>query len=255
MGLIIGVVGASGGLGASTLTTALAVRGPAVVDGCSSAVALDLDIRGGLDTTACIEHLPGTRWDDLVEAMASGAGTDSVRLSELPAEAGVAVLSGPVGQPLPRELVTEALEALGAAADVVAVDCGPRPPAHVLARLDLLVVLVGMTTRHLHDAMSLSRACSLSRTQPVLVSRGPRRRRAGSSLARQVGLPFLAHLSDDPTVQRQAHEGLAPGVLRSAVDAVADEALTMAQSRWLATLVHRLGPEHSKQPEEMSWTA
>ena len=252
MGLLIGVVGASGGLGASTLTAALAARGPTVVDDCATAVAVDLDIRGGLDTTMCVEHVPGTRWDTLMEALAIGTGPDTVRVSDLPAEAGTAVLSGAVGQPLPSDLVIETLDTLASAADLVSIDCGPRPPGHVLSRLDLLVVLVGMTTRHLHDAMALSQTCALSRTTPVLVSRGPKNSRPGSALARQLDLPLLGHLGDDPGVQRQARESLAPGVMRSVVDAVADEALVMAQSRWLATLVHRLAPERSSG---LSWTA
>lgn len=252
MGLIIGVTGASGGLGASTCTAALASRAPVVLEDCATAVAVDLDVRGGLDTTVCIEHLPGTRWNDLVDAHATGSGLDPVRFTDLPAESGVAVLSGAVDQPLPTELVTETLDTLSAAAGLVSVDCGPRPPAQVLSRLDLLVVLVGTTTRHLHDAMALSRSSALSRTQPVLVSRGPRKDRSGPGLARQLGLPFLAHLGDDPAVAQQAREGLAPGVLRSTVDGIADEALAMAQSRWLAVLIHQLDAD---QATEMPWTA
>jgi len=58
----VGVVGASGGLGVSTLAVALASRaGPSLgvtvcVDTAGSAGA-----RGGLDVTACLEHLPGLR--------------------------------------------------------------------------------------------------------------------------------------------------------------------------------------------------
>lgn len=252
MGFTIGVVGASGGLGASTLTAALAFRGAAVLDDCTSAVAVDLDPRGGLDTTLCLEHVPGTRWEDLLDDGAGLVGPTSLRVSDLPGEDGVAVLSGGDGRPPPAEIVLEALDLLGPLVDLVAVDCGPRPPAHILSRLDLLVVLAAGTARGLHDAVALSRACALSRTMPVLVSRGAPRDRSGPSLARRLGLPFLAHLGDDTRVPRQSGEGLAPGVVRSAVDGVADEALALAQSRWLATLVHRLGAEEST---ELSWTA
>ena len=60
---VTAVVGASGGLGASTLALAvgrrLAATGP-------PSVVVDLDLlRGGLEVTAGIEHLPGRRWDDL----------------------------------------------------------------------------------------------------------------------------------------------------------------------------------------------
>ena len=61
--VVVGVLGASGGLGASTLAVALAVRAGGRY---GVAVAVDGDpARGGLDVTACLEHEAGLRWADL----------------------------------------------------------------------------------------------------------------------------------------------------------------------------------------------
>ena len=48
------------------------------------------------------------------------------------------------------------------------------------------------------------------------------------------------HLVDDTRVIRQAERGLAPGTHRSAVDAVADELLTIADGAWLGALLQRV---------------
>ncbi|HET6693564.1 MAG TPA: hypothetical protein VFG97_04630, partial [Pedococcus sp.] len=55
---VLGVCGSAGGLGASTLTVALALT--AVREGWKPVVAVDGSLGGGgLDVTAGAEHLPG----------------------------------------------------------------------------------------------------------------------------------------------------------------------------------------------------
>jgi MinD-like ATPase involved in chromosome partitioning or flagellar assembly len=241
MGLTIGVLGASGGVGASTLTAALAVRAHAVIDGCDASVAVDLDVRGGLDTTMCLEHLEGLRWPDLeLRDWLDGTPSREPAAGDLPGESGLHVLAG-TGERLPDPmLVLETVDALGFSADLLAVDCGPRPDDALLSRLDLLVVVARLSAKGAADAAALSRVCPLARTRTVLVTRGPAGDRSGSASARELGVPLLAHLADDPRVPRQAAEGLPPGAVRSGVDGVADEALVMAQSTWLHTMIGRL---------------
>src|SRR6478736_5169155 len=97
---VTAVVGASGGLGASTLALAvgrrLAATGP-------PSVVVDLDLlRGGLEVTAGVEHLPGRRWDDLRHAL--GRVPPEALLPLLPAEEGCAVLSARGGpRPAPGQ--------------------------------------------------------------------------------------------------------------------------------------------------------
>jgi hypothetical protein len=241
MGFTIGVLGASGGVGASTLTAALVVRAHTVIDRCRASIAVDLDLRGGLDTVLCIEHLDGLRWPDIElrgwDAASMGRG---VTISDLPGDSQVHVLAG-TGEPvLDWPLVAETLDALTPEADLVALDCGPRPHPSLLSRLDLLVVISRLTAKGAADVAALARATPLARARTVLVTRGAARDRTGPDLARDLDIPFVAHLGDDPVVVRQAAEGLPPGTVRSRVDSVADEVLAGVERVWLAALVGRL---------------
>lgn len=254
MGFVIGVVGASGGVGASTLTAALAVRARTVLGDERDVLAIDLDVRGGLDVTLCMEHIEGQRWTDSSEGRWSEHDLarppwlllgEQVRLSELPREDGVALLAAPPGWDPARNWhsVVATLDDLAQQTSLVVIDCGARPPTALLSRLDLLVIVFGLSPKGLGDLRALQQAGALERTQPLLVSRGAKGyRSSGPMSARQVGLPFLAHLAEDPRVPRHASEGIAPGRLRSAVDAVADEVLAMADASWVHTLMSQSIP-------------
>ena len=151
--LLTAVVGASGGLGASTLALAvgrrLAATGP-------PAVVVDLDLlRGGLEVTAGVEHLPGRRWDDLRHVR--GRVPPDALVSVLPGEEGCAVLSARGGAPpgVPedggarrRRLPGRGLGPGGARPAARPVRC-----SRVCCPAGALVVLVvGLRTRALADA-------------------------------------------------------------------------------------------------------
>jgi hypothetical protein len=242
MGLTIGVSAASGGLGASTLVAALAMRAGSLLDGCATSVGVDLDPRGGLETTMCLEHLEGARWED-VEAVDWGRSdlAHPVHVEDLPGAERVHVLGGSGAGPLEWSLVGEVLAALAATVDLVVVDCGHRPPAAVLSRLDLIVVLARTTARGVADLVVL-RDRGLARTNPLLVTRASRRDRHGPALAREVRLPFLAHLPDDSAVLRHERDGIPPGALPSAVGAVADEVLTVVRTAPLSARFRQVAP-------------
>ncbi|HHU10801.1 MAG TPA: hypothetical protein GXZ60_12435 [Intrasporangiaceae bacterium] len=240
MGFTIGVVGASGGVGASTLTAALVTRAQTILDSCGATVAVDLDSRGGLDTTLCLEHLDGLRWPDLEVLTWGSEPAEDLLLAQLPAADGVHVLAGR-GEENPQwSLVADTLDALGPQSDLIALDCGARPPVPLLSRLDVLVILTRTTVKGLADLRALEAACPLGRTHAVLVSRGPRGVGNSAAAARISRLPSAMHLVDDARVVRQAERGLPPGTDRSALDAVADELLTMADTTWLNALISRV---------------
>src|SRR5450759_5675681 len=86
---IIGVAGGSGGVGASVLTAAIAVR--AALAGLRP-VCLDGDrLGGGLDVTLGIEQEPGVRWPDLAGVRGRVDGSELLR--RLPSVDDVSVLS------------------------------------------------------------------------------------------------------------------------------------------------------------------
>src|SRR6478736_3142038 len=221
---VTAVVGASGGLGASTLALAvgrrLAATGP-------PSVVVDLDLlRGGLEVTAGVEHLPGRRWDDLRHAR--GRVPPEALLPLLPAEEGCAVLSARGGAPpgVPEVAARDVVAALAHGPARVVLDLPLASPVlpHVLAGGALVVLLVGLRTRALADAdAAVSRLLDGPEAPEVppdlrLVTRGGR---AGTD-AVDHGVAHLHHLADDPHVSRDAERGLFPGTGRDGIRRCAD---------------------------------
>ncbi|MDQ2755365.1 MAG: hypothetical protein M3Y71_02190 [Actinomycetota bacterium] len=122
-GVLVAVTGASGGLGASVVTVALAVR---AVSAGLSACAVDLDpFGGGLDVVLGLEQTAGTRWGDL--AALDGEADGEAVLCTLPRADGVRVLSHDHdGEGAPPPVVHAVVSALVAACDLVVLDL-PRP--------------------------------------------------------------------------------------------------------------------------------
>ncbi len=226
---VTAVVGASGGLGASTLALAvgrrLAATGPA-------SVVVDLDLlRGGLEVTAGIEHLPGRRWDDLRHIRGRVPPEELLRL--LPAEDGCCVLSARGGAPpeVPEAAVRDVVRALAAGPARVVLDLPLASPVlpEVLSAGALVVVLVGLRARALADGdATVSHLLDGPGAPGVppdvrLVTRGGR---AGAEVVDEVvahlGIAHLHHLADDPHVSRDAERGLFPGTGRDAVRRCAD---------------------------------
>lgn len=226
---VIVVVGASGGLGASTLALAvgrrLATTGPA-------SVVVDLDLcRGGLEVTAGIEHLPGRRWDDLSQVR--GRLPPEALPAGLPQEDGVHVLSarGGASSVVSDEAVEAVLIALAAGPTRLVVDLplwSPALPA-VLALSPLVVVLTGLRTRALADAdAAVAHLVDRAEAPSVpldlrLVTRG---RRVPTEVLDDViahlGVAHLHHLGDDPHVPRDTERGIFPGIGRDEVRRCAD---------------------------------
>jgi hypothetical protein len=219
---VIGVVGASGGLGASTLAVALAVRaGPLVgvsacVDGRPRA--------GGVDVTACVEHLPGLRWGDLADLRGQVDGAALLRA--LPGEGSLRVLAARGAPPRP-ETVRAAVEGLATVAGLVVLDTGAD--AELLDLCTAVVVLAGVSARRLADAGVLVQGGVLP-GDALLVLRGARREPvAPEDVAVHLDLPLAGVLRDDPRVRADEERARLPGSrARGAVESVADRLLALA---------------------------
>ena len=202
---VMGVIGASGGLGVSTLAVALAVRaGPHV----GATVAVDGEHLGGaLDVTACLEHLPGLRWPDL--AAAAGSLDGAALLQALPAEGATRVLAGSSGA-LGEEVVRASLAGLARVCGVVVVDLGRS-----LWLADLctdLVVVAGTSARHLADATGLaSRVHELDRPAVLCLRTSRGDPVSPEEVSVHLDLPLGGSLPDDPRVGVDADRGRAPG--------------------------------------------
>ncbi|MEO3937782.1 hypothetical protein V3N99_13640 [Dermatophilaceae bacterium Soc4.6] len=212
-GALLAVTGASGGLGASVVTAALAVRAVAVGRG---TVAVDLDpLGGGLDIVLGLEQTPGTRWSDL--GALDGEADGEAVLPTLPRADGVRVLSyGRHGEPVPPQVVGALLRALVAVCDLVVLDLpradrmpGGAPP------LDLHLVLAGTS---LTQVAALSAVLGmLSRpdgTGVLLRARSASDPEAGALVPvvqAQLGAPVWGIVPDDRSVPADLTHGFAPG--------------------------------------------
>jgi hypothetical protein len=229
---VIAVVGASGGLGASTLSLAvgrrLAATGP-------PALVVDLDIGGGgLDVTAGIEHLPGRRWPALTDVR--GHVDAGMLAASLPGEDGCRVLSagGPAHEvPSPRAVVDVLASVVGLGRVVLDVGRAP-PPAAAVDPGPLVVLVACLTTRGLADAdarlEAVLDACGSAGRPPDvrLVTRGGRPGRdVLDDVVAHLGIAHLCHLPDDPRVAKDAERGLWPGTGRDAVRRAADAVVAL----------------------------
>jgi hypothetical protein len=129
---VIGVVGGSGGVGASTFAAALARGAPA-------GVLLDVDpLGGGADVLLGLEHEPGARWSGV---RVGGGHLDSGLLADqLPRWGEVPVLALD-GDPPSPDAAAQVLAACGALG-VVAVDLGRAPTPLRAAVVEVCTVVV-----------------------------------------------------------------------------------------------------------------
>ncbi len=225
---IIGVVGGSGGVGASALTAAIAVRGARAG---LRTVCLDGDrLGGGLDVTLGIEQEHGVRWPDLAGARGRIDGSELIR--QLPTVDGLAVLSFDRARDvrLTAEVLHEVLQALSRSADLVVVDL-PRPDHEGFCALapsvETIVLLAGSGICDLAGASAI--AAHLIRECPAvwlcLRSHGQGGPFA-ETVALALDLPLLAILREEPSLATDVLHGIPPGASpKGALAAVADAIL------------------------------
>lgn len=234
MGQIIAFVPASGGVGATTLGAALAVRAAAAD---RSVVAADLDAgSGGLDVVFGVEQEPGWRWDALAEV--AGVVDGRGLAARLPRTDGVAVLStsrvvAAAGLAGP-EPVAEVLSGLAEAHDVVVVDA-PRDPA-VLTSLagvvDVLVLVLGTNLTQLAAASIASTRVRDLAPESWAVLRGPAGEELVDLVTDELDLPVVDTLRRDGQVLDDVTRGVPPGLRgRGPIVEVADRLLLRLAER------------------------
>ncbi|MEI4272571.1 septum site-determining protein Ssd [Klenkia sp. LSe6-5] len=210
-GALVVVSGASGGAGASTLATALALG----VRGERGAVLVDADpTGGGLDLLLGAEWSEGLRWPDLTGLRGRVDGAAVV--ASLPLAHGVHVLAP--SREVPCLPPPEALQAVVSAARTdghpVVLDlprgADPAFAEHLLAEADLGVLVVPGRVRALGAAGLLlagpvwGRAVVVARTAPGGVGAG--------EVATALGRPVAAELVHDRSAQARGERGEPPQV-------------------------------------------
>ena len=222
-GEVIGVIGGSGGAGATTLACALGQRAARTGD----AVVIDCDPQGpGLDRMLGMERTEGFRWDALCQT--TGRLSARSLREALPRRDQLGVLSWYVdGRPqtLQAFAVREALSAARRGHRTVLVDL-PRTPDRLIdevaARCDRLVV-VTMASVVGVAASARIRARFMDHPEVGVVVRGEDL--VAADVARAVRAPVVAQMRDQRGVHEAIDLGLGPlrthrGPLARAVEAV-----------------------------------
>lgn len=210
---ILGVVGPSGGAGCSTLAAALGTRAAAL--GLAAAVVDADPWGGGVQVTMAAEHVPGHRWNDLIEV--DGTVSGERLLERLPAAAGCHLLSSGRGTHALDRVVPEAvpaaafdavIDALERACDLVIVDWGGQ----WRSGLGASVLIVPISPRGLADAEVWTGRHGVDDLAGVVTRSRRGERRVADATAAQLGLPLLGELRDDRRVARAARAGQPPGL-------------------------------------------
>jgi len=220
-GLTLGVVGGSGGVGATTLACALGQAASAT----GAAVVVDMDPLGpGIDRVLGMEELPGVRWPDLA-ATTGRLGSRSLR-EALPRRGDLGVLSFARGSgrhetvPEPT-VVREVLSAAARGHQTVVLDL-PRGSggAELVSRCDEVLVVVSPSIGGVASAVRLvdslldrwrtagQRGLSGESGHVALVVRG-----AGAGpdvVSRAIGLPVRAVMGDQRGLAEAIDLGLGP---------------------------------------------
>lgn len=202
----VGVVGGSGGAGATVLAAALgqtaAAHGPTAV--------IDADPLGpGLDRVLGVEDRSGVRWDELCQTTGR-LGAAALRES-LPRREGLGVLTWYAGRRgvLQPFAVREVLAAAQRGHDTVVLDLPRARDAlleEVVARCDQLLVVA---RPHVPGLASAARvAAGLPHDRTSLVLRGPGL--DDGDVARVVDLPVLLRMGDQRGLEESIDLGLGP---------------------------------------------
>jgi hypothetical protein len=255
MGQIIAVMPASGGVGATSLAAAIAVRAAAAH---RTVVAVDLDPwSGGLDVTFGLEQEPGWRWDQLGQ---SAGIVDGLRLAErLPRTLDVDVLAMPLPTPggdrgpaadvpfassaaekglsqpgvagAPEgwvDRIHDVVVGLAEAHALTVLDVGrdDRVLRIVVPLVDALVVVVGVRTTELAAAAAAVPTVQALGADPWVVLRGPGAGEVEDLVIDELDVEVVAAFADDNRIVGEVAEGIPPGYRgRGPLVSVADRLL------------------------------
>ncbi len=209
------LVGASGGVGASTLAVATGLAGCAAG---LRAVLVDLQPGGpGLDVVLGVEHRPGLRWSDL--AGVSGPVDGEGLLARLPAYEALPVLAHDRERPFAPEAgqVCDVLTGLRSTVDLLVLDACRSVVAAGPARLgiepgDRAVLLATPTVVSLAGLGAIAPAVAYTVPETFVMLRGGSTARAlVDGVQDCLDLPMLTCLGDDSGARAAVEQGRPPG--------------------------------------------
>lgn len=202
-GQVVAVVGASGGLGVSTLAVALGARAAASKH--HTAVVELAEFGGGLDLLCGAEMSPGLRWDSLLQA---GGQLGSLS-GHLVVADGVDLLAASRESPRPpgEVAVAAVLESLSRSHEVVVADCGRGVLPAVLDGVQAQVLLVvAADVAGVAAARMLVEERGLASAR-IVVRGGPGRGLPGAAVAEALGMELAGVVGRDKAVPLLAESG------------------------------------------------
>lgn len=228
----VGLVGAHGGAGATTLAVALA---QVPVRAGLPTTLVDLDPAGGVvELVTGLERDPGTRWADLRRQ--EGSLLPERLVTSLPAFDHVRLLGGDLrgGPRLDDPVVTRVVRAAAQASEVVVLDLprtllagGPTGRHQLLGELDHLVLVASAGLRGGAAAASVVRTLTGDPGGPevsLVVRRRPGEDVLAEDVADACGLPLVAVVRHVRTLDSGVEHGTVPGASRrGAMRAAADD--------------------------------
>ncbi|MGC0141435.1 septum site-determining protein Ssd [Pseudactinotalea sp. Z1732] len=205
--VVVGVVGARGGVGASSLAAVLARA--AAADRARTAL-VDLDAVGaGVDLLLGIEDEPGVRWADLT---APEGDYDSQQLTAaLPTWHSARVLSADWRGGVPAPTGDAVLQALWGDLDVMVLDIARHDGWHRWSRMcDAVVLLAGCDVISAAGVQSTRRALGAGAVH--LVVRGPSPGGlTAAEIAQACDVPLAAQMRPERALAAGLERGVAPG--------------------------------------------
>lgn len=211
--VVVAVVGARGGAGATSFAVALSLA--AAREG-RRAMLVDADpYGGGIDLALGAEDVGGPRWEDFVGGAAPVTG--DALASALPRCGEVTVLSWSRSgtATIPSSVVESLLSAARRGSDLVVVDV-PRSfdeTARIaLSAADVAFVVCPAEVRAAAAGRRVAESVGLLVDDVRVVVRGPSPTKlSGELVSEAVGLPLAGWLEPEPGIGRALDEGLPPG--------------------------------------------
>jgi secretion/DNA translocation related CpaE-like protein len=208
----VGVLGGSGGVGATVLAAALALTAARR----GSAMLVDLDPYGPGLGTVCGSHsstlTDGITWDDLQRS--EGRLSARALREALPRLGGLGILGWPalVAGALPDALIRETLSAARRGHDWVVVDLARRVTEGRVDHASLcdhVLLVVGAQVAAVSSAVRLVASCDAD-SRFAAVVRSVRGAPPADQVAHAVGLPLVAELREWRRLEEQLALGLGP---------------------------------------------
>lgn len=205
----IGVLGSSGGLGASLLTSLIAIN---FAQANQKVLLTELSTAsGGLDVLWGIEDVKGMRWSHLSNDLSQFLVQDVMR--SIPNVDGVSILSSDLTGISNEKSAIALLRALMSEVDVQLVDL-PNPQSVCFQDLvgicDELVLLVGSSIKSISAANQIVNQFQQFTKAKLIVRNLPGTNLTDLNIARTLGLPLIGQIPNEIKLVEHLEQGLSP---------------------------------------------